>query len=104
VSASRTLHRVAHIGHRPDGRQTADVSTDERAPRADTAAPVEDPFLWLEEVDSDEALTFTAIITAAIAGTSHGRDALAMIGAVMLIADFVILGALGYYAGEIWGS
>ena len=35
--------------------------------------------------DGDDALTFTAIITRAIAATSHGADALALIGAGLAI-------------------
>ena len=35
--------------------------------------------------DTDEALTFTARISAAIAETTHGRDALAMIGAGLAV-------------------
>lgn len=35
--------------------------------------------------DSDEALTFEAVITRAIAETSHARDALAMIGAGLAV-------------------
>ena len=39
----------------------------------------------LELRDGDDALTFTATITAAIAATSHGSDALALIGAGLAV-------------------